>query len=42
MAAGELAPFRDRMAPEVFARAVDAAAARLVRERYRLPVLALS
>jgi len=42
MAAGELAPFRDRMAPEVFARAVDAATARLVRERYRLPVLALS
>jgi negative regulator of sigma E activity len=40
-AAAELAPFRARMGPDAFAAAVEAATARLVRERYRLPVLAL-
>jgi hypothetical protein len=36
----ELAPFRDGMGPDAFERARDAAIDRLVRERYRLPVIA--
>jgi hypothetical protein len=36
----ELAAFRDRMAPEAFARVRDAAVDRLVRERFRLPIVA--
>jgi hypothetical protein len=39
-AEAELAPFRDGMAPDVFARAREAAIDRLVRERYGLPTLA--
>jgi hypothetical protein len=35
----ELAPFRDRMAPEVYQRSRRAAADRLIRERRRLPVI---
>lgn len=35
----ELEPFRSRMPPETFARAVAAAAERLVRERMRLPTI---
>jgi hypothetical protein len=35
----ELEPFRARMAADAFARAVDAAVDRLVRERGRLPVV---
>jgi hypothetical protein len=38
-ASRELEPFRARMAPEAFARAADAAAERLIRERARLPVI---
>ncbi len=38
-AAGELAPFRDRMAPDAFARAKAVAVARLTRERFGLPTL---
>ena len=36
----ELSNFRDRMAPEIFARARDATVDRLVRERLGLPILA--
>jgi hypothetical protein len=35
----ELASFRDRMAPDAFARAREGALARLVRERFGLPTL---
>jgi len=38
-AAGELASFRDRMAPDAFGRARDGALARLLRERWSLPTL---
>jgi hypothetical protein len=38
-AEGELAPFRIAMAPDVFARAREAAIDRLVRERFRLPIV---
>ena len=38
----ELAGFRDRMAPEAFARARAAAMARLVRERFGLPTIAFT
>jgi hypothetical protein len=41
MAAAELTPFRGRMPPDAFGQAVEAATARLVRERFRLPVLSL-
>jgi hypothetical protein len=41
MAAAELTPFRGRMPPAAFGQAVEAARARLVRERFRLPVLSL-
>lgn len=34
-----LAPFRDRMPPEAYTRACDAAFERVVRERYGLPVV---
>jgi hypothetical protein len=36
----ELAPFRDRMAPEVYERSRRAAIDRLIRERRRLPTIA--
>lgn len=36
----ELAAFRERMAPDAFAAAVDRAATRLLRERLGLPVIA--
>jgi hypothetical protein len=36
----ELAAFRGGMAPEAFARALEAAADRLVRERFALPIIA--
>jgi hypothetical protein len=36
----ELAAFRERMAPEAFARVRDAACDRLLRERFRLPIVA--
>jgi len=36
----ELAPFRNGMRPDVFARAHESAIDRLVRERYNLPVVA--
>ena len=39
-AEAELATFRDRMAPDAFARAREAAFDRLVRERFGLPVVA--
>jgi hypothetical protein len=39
-AEAELSGFRDRMAPDAFARSRDAAVDRLVRERLGLPVLA--
>ena len=35
----ELASFRDRMAPDTFARAAEGALARLVRERFGLPTM---
>ena len=38
----ELAPFRDRMAPEVYERSRRAAVDRLIRERRRLPVMTFS
>jgi hypothetical protein len=38
-AAGELGSFRDRMAPDAFARARDGALARLIRERLGLPTM---
>jgi len=39
-AAEELASFRQRMAPDAFARALDGAVVRLVRERFSLPTIA--
>jgi hypothetical protein len=41
-ASAELAIYRDRMAPDAFARATDAAFARLVRERFGLPIVTFS
>ncbi len=38
-AEGELAPFRTGMAPAIFARAREAAIDRLVRERFKLPIV---
>jgi hypothetical protein len=38
----ELAPYRERLAPEAFARARDAAVDRLVRERLGLPILSFA
>ena len=38
----ELAPFRDRMAREVYERSHRAAVDRLIRERRRLPVITFS
>jgi hypothetical protein len=38
----ELAPFRDRMAPDVYERSRRAAVDRLIRERRRLPVIAFN
>ena len=38
----ELAPFRDRMAREVYDRSRRAAVDRLIRERRRLPVITFS
>jgi hypothetical protein len=40
-AESEIARFRDRMAPEAFDRARDAASGRLIRERFGLPTVAL-
>ena len=40
-AAEELASFRERMSADAFARALDGALARLVRERFGLPTLTL-
>jgi hypothetical protein len=40
-AESEIASFRDRMAPEAFDRARDAASGRLIRERFGLPTVAL-
>jgi hypothetical protein len=40
-AAEELASFRERMSGDAFARALDGALARLVRERFGLPTLTL-
>jgi len=39
-AESELAAFRERMAPTAFARVRDAAVDRLLRERFRLPIIA--
>ena len=39
-AAEELAPFKDRLSNSAFEESRRAAVARLVRERYRLPVIA--
>jgi len=39
-AANELASFRERMAPDAFARAREGALARLIRERFNLPIVA--
>jgi hypothetical protein len=39
-AADELSAFRDRMAPDAFARALDGAQSRLIRERFGLPTMA--
>lgn len=39
-ARGQLAPFRDRMAPDTYERAIEAAIDRLVRERQQLPSVA--
>ena len=39
---GDLAAFRDRMAPDALARARDAAFDRRVRERFGLPIVAFS
>ena len=39
-AAEELAPFRDGMPPAAFERAREAAIDRLVRERFKLPLVA--
>jgi hypothetical protein len=41
-AADELASFRQRMTPEAFARALDGAVVRLVRERFNLPTIAFA
>jgi hypothetical protein len=41
-AAGELASFRERMSADAFARAVDGAFNRLVRERFNLPTIAFA
>ena len=41
-ATDELAAFQDRMAPDAFARARDAAVDRLLRERFGLPVVVFS
>ena len=38
----ELAPFRDRLAPEVYERSRRAAVDRLIRERRRLPIIAFT
>jgi len=38
-ASGELGSFRERMSPEAFARALDGALSRLVRERFGLPTM---
>jgi len=38
-ASGELGSFRERMTPEAFARALDGALSRLVRERLGLPTM---
>jgi hypothetical protein len=40
-AASELASFRERMSVDAFARALDGAIARLVRERFGLPTLTM-
>ena len=40
-AAEELASFRERMSTDAFARALDGAIARLIRERFGLPTLTL-
>jgi hypothetical protein len=41
-AADELASFRQRMTPDAFARALDGAVVRLVRERFNLPTIAFA
>ena len=41
-AAGELASFRERMSADAFARAVNGAFTRLVRERFNLPTVAFT
>jgi hypothetical protein len=41
-AADELASFRQRMAADAFARALDGAVVRLVRERFNLPTIAFA
>ena len=41
-AAGELASFRQRMPADAFARALDGAMVRLVRERFNLPTIAFT
>ena len=38
-ATGELASFRERMTADAFARALDGALARLIRERFGLPTM---
>lgn len=40
-AAEELAPFRGRMTPEAYERALEACTERLIRERARLPTIAM-
>ena len=39
-ASEELAPFKDRLSASAFEESHRAAVARLIRERYRLPVIA--
>ncbi len=39
-ASDELASFRDRMTPDAFARAIDGALSKLIRERFGLPTMA--
>jgi hypothetical protein len=41
-AADELASFRQRMSADAFARALDGASMRLVRERFNLPTIAFT
>jgi hypothetical protein len=41
-AAGEVAPFRERMAAETFERAREAACDRLIRESLGLPIVILA